>query len=155
MCSATCSTTLNVSPQYHAYYNLHRIHVAPFVALLMFRGISFFLSLCTVLHPPFFSSPCVAIFYTTIHPLIQFFLYLRTWVSDYALSKVAIMCICGIVPVRYEAPYWKGLNINSRVRSGELLTNDRFLPTPPYARPYATVRSRLVLSRLLPHCYLD
>ena len=72
-----------------------------------------------------------------------------------AWARVAIMCICGIVPVRYEAPYWKGLNINSRVRSGELLTNDRFLPTPPYARPYTTLLFRLLLSRLLSHCFLD
>ena len=57
--------------------------IAPCVALLYI----FFPSLCKIVHPVFFIAPCVTTSYFTIHPLIQFSLYLRTWGSDYAMHE--------------------------------------------------------------------
>ena len=116
--------------------------IAPCVALL-----TFFFHHCVQLyiHSLFHCPICyhLLLYYPSSHSILFLSQKMTVRLCN-PWARVAIMCICGIVPVRYEAPYWKGLNINSRVRSAELLTNDRFLPTPPYARPYTTLLSRLV-----------
>ena len=147
MCSTTCISFYNV----HLAPLLHVWHYSRLFPITVYNctSILFHCSICYHL----------LLYYPPSHSILFLSQKITVRLCN-AWARVAIMCICGIVPVRYEAAYWKGLNINSRVRSGELLTNDRFLPTPPYARPYATLLSRLLLSRLLlsrllPHCYLD